>query len=145
MVQTRTQIGALLKGSFLRFFLASLFGLAIDIALASALHYLAGFSLVAASASALVMAAVIMYFVHEFWTFRSATSAVSGSRLSGVLLSSLAALFVRSSFLMVAGQLLSLGERFAIVQLVAATGLSFTVNYLLVRRVIAGRKSTSSD
>jgi putative flippase GtrA len=140
---TRSRLRELLaclgQGSFLRFFGASLFGLAIDIALASLLHYLFGVSLIASAAVSLLAAAVLMYIVHEFWTFRSAASALSLSRLAGTLASALIALLVRSGFLYTTTELVGLGERYATLQLVTATGVSFVLNFLLVRQIIGRR------
>lgn len=133
------------KRSFLRFFAASLFGLAFDIALASILHHVFGVSLIASAAVSLPAAAVLMYFGHEFWTFRSAASALSLSRLAGTLASALAALLVRSGVLYTTTELVGFGERYATLQLIAATGVSFVLNYLLVRQIIGRRAAAGTD
>ncbi|SDG88254.1 GtrA family protein [Pelagibacterium luteolum] len=130
---------ALFDGSFLRFFGASLFGLALDLALAAALHHLLGLSLIASAAVSLLAAAVLTYGIHEFWTFNSNAPRFSIARMAGTVASALMALAVRSSFLYATTEFVGLGERHALVQLVAATGLSFIVNYVLVRRIIGGR------
>jgi len=137
------RLRALATGSFLRFFGASLAGLAIDIALAGALHHAAGLALVPAAAISLLATACLMYFVHEFWTFRGAGGQASAARLSGTVISALAALAVRSASLYASSTLLGLGDRFALVQLAAATGFSFVLNYVLVRRIIQGRRPVS--
>lgn len=137
------KLAALLDGSFLRFFGASLFGLVFDIALASGLHHFAGVPIIASAAVSLIAAAILMYFVHEFWTFRASAGVLSLSRMSGTVGSALLALAVRTACLYTTTQILGLGDRFAVAQLVAATGLSFVLNYLLVRRIIGGRSGAA--
>lgn len=139
MATLRDRISAAVDGSFLRFFLASLLGLCFDIGLAAALHHLFGLPLIGAAAIALMVTAFMMYFVHEFWTFRSAARSLSLARMMGTVTSALIALAVRAACLYASTELLGLGDRFAMLQLAGATGVSFLVNYGMVQRIIARR------
>jgi putative flippase GtrA len=128
----------LASGSFLRFFAASLLGLVFDVALAWALNQFAGVPLIPAAATSLIAAAAMMYVVHEFWTFRDGARRVSAARITGTILSAVFAFGVRSACLFGTTTLLGLGERFAPLQLLLAAGLSFVVNFLIVRRIVGG-------
>ncbi|MDX7952951.1 GtrA family protein [Lichenihabitans sp. Uapishka_5] len=123
----------------LRFFLASLFGLGLDISVAWALTTVAGLSLIGSVTVSIGLASVVMYFVHEFWTFAGASRTASASRALGTVASALVALGVRSMSLYLTSTWLGLQDRWILTQIIAATGLSFATNYLLVRRLLDGR------
>ncbi|HEV7339301.1 MAG TPA: GtrA family protein [Bosea sp. (in: a-proteobacteria)] len=139
MATVRDRIFATFDSSFLRFFLASLFGLCFDLGLAGGLHYLFGLPLIGAAVTALMVTAFLMYFVHEFWTFRSAARRLSLARMMGTVTSALLALAVRAACLYGSSELMGLGDRFAMLQFVGATGVSFLINYGMVQRIIARR------
>jgi putative flippase GtrA len=130
--------------TLLRFFAASVFGLLFDIILAAVLHHVFGFSLIASAAGSLAAAAVLMYFVHEFWTFQTSSRTPSLTRMSATVFSGLAALGTRTAFLYTTSKLAGLDDDFAILQLMFASGASFVLNYFLVRRIIGGTSSVSS-
>ncbi|MCM2505988.1 GtrA family protein [Aureimonas altamirensis] len=125
------------RNSFFRFFVASLLGLSFDIALAAVVHHVFALPLIVSASVSLLCAAVLMYFVHEFWTFRSSAGSFSATRLSGTVMSALLALASRSISLLVTSQWLGLGDQFALVQLVSATGISFVLNYVVVRWIMS--------
>lgn len=139
MPDLRDRIASILDASFLRFFGASLLGLVFDVALASVLHHVAGLPIIASAAVSLIVAGVLMYFVHEFWTFRARASVLSFARMSGTVVSALAVVAIRTACLYTTTQVIGLGESFAVGQILFATGLSFVLNYVLVRRIIGGR------
>lgn len=138
------RFAGLVSASFLRFFAASLFGLSFDVTLATALNRLLGLPLIASASVSLVAAAVLMYFVHEFWTFRTSAGRLSASRLAGTVGSGLAALALRTGVLYATSELIGLGDRLAPLQLLAATGLSFVMNYAIVSRVVGGQREARS-
>lgn len=106
------------------------FGLDFSITLL-ALHLLV-LSLPAAAVAGFVCAFTVNYFLHEFWTFRRSESAVSARRLLLVLAAALAALAVRAGFLILAAPY-AVSIYLQYILLVAAAGLSFVVNFLLLR------------
>lgn len=136
MQRVRREITRLVSGSFLRFFAANLGGLVLDIGLAAVLHHAFGLPLIPAAAISLIVAAVVMYVVHEFWTFAGSARVLSLRRMAGTVMSGLGALVVRSLCLLASGVVLGIGEADAIAQLVAATGASFIFNYLVVKRIV---------
>ncbi|MCT8266492.1 GtrA family protein [Afifella sp. JA880] len=144
MSQIHKRLARLVSASFLRFFAASLAGLVFDVALAATLNRLVGLALITSASVSLVTAAALMYLVHEFWTFRSSERRFSLARMAGTVISALVALAVRSGTLYATSRFVGLGESWALFQLILATGASFSVNYVIVRRIIGGRTERSA-
>lgn len=132
-------VSRLSDAQFVRFFVASAAGLVVDIAAAYALHSVLRLPLPEAASLSLLIAAACMYFVHEFWTFRSAARAISPVRMAATVISAVVGLFVRLIMLYVSSSLLDFGNRLALLQLGVATGMSFLVNFVLVRRIVGRR------
>ncbi|SCZ26395.1 GtrA family protein [Afifella marina] len=145
MSHIHTRLAQLLSASFLRFFAASLAGLVFDVALAATLNRLVGLALITSAAVSLVTAAALMYLVHEFWTFRSSERRFSFARMAGTVISALVALAVRSGILYATSRLAGLGDNWVLFQLLLATGTSFIVNYVIVRRVVGGGVNRSAS
>lgn len=122
---------------FIRFFIASFGGVLFDFALSLTLFHALGFPLLFASVVSLICASILMYFVHEFWTFGN--GAYSWRRLIAALLAAGSALACRSIVIVALHSVL--GEAFSILQLLAAVSASFFVNYFLVRRVMLASKT----
>ncbi|WP_322994224.1 GtrA family protein [Castellaniella sp.] len=107
-------------------------GFALDFSIALLVLHWLSFSLPAAAVTGFVCAFAVNYLLHEFWTFRREESAVSARRVGLVLAAALAALAVRAGFLTVtAPYAATMPLQYGL--LVAAAGLSFIVNYILLR------------
>jgi putative flippase GtrA len=139
MVEWRERFWSLMTRPFIRFFAASLFGLVFDISLAASLNRYAEVHLMVAAAVSLIAASALMYLVHEFWTFQSGKRRFSLARMSGTIASALIAICVRTSCIYITSTILALRENWGLIQLVFATGVSFIVNYLIVRRIVGGK------
>ncbi|MFK0685829.1 GtrA family protein [Ochrobactrum sp. BD67] len=118
---------------FQRFFAASLCGVILDIALSYALVHSLGLAILIASTVSLFIAAGLMYFVHEHWTF-GGDGRFSSRRLIQTLISALAALIMRT--LVLTSFSFWVGDKLILLQLATAVTASFLVNYLLVRRIM---------
>lgn len=93
------------------------------------------FSLAAAAATGFLCAFILNYILHEFWTFRRVESSLSFARLFRTLGAALCALAVRVGFLTVITPYVAT-ESMQYAMLVAAAGLSFVVNYVLLRAAV---------
>lgn len=121
---------------FARFFAASAAGVVVDILIAYVLNEFVGLPLPAAAGISLLAVAGGMYFVHEFWTFRSSARSISFPRMAATVASAIVGLMVRWMVLYASSSVLGFGERFALLQLGVATCVSFLVNYVLVSRIV---------
>lgn len=119
----------------LRFLVVALGGLAIDIAVALALHRLGGIALPAAAAGGFVVAASANYLAHELWTFPGDRGGLSALRGGAYVGASLAALAVRVAAVMAGTALLGREGWRAPAVLLLASGVSFVVNFALSRAV----------
>lgn len=122
---------------FWRFFFVSLGGLALDMLLALALSKATNLPLFGAAAVSLLVVSVVLYFAHENWTFGRTEERFSLERMLGTVAAAVVALATRTLVLLGTGTVF--GSGFALPQLAAAVGMSFLVNYLIVRRVIGSR------
>jgi putative flippase GtrA len=122
--------------TFPKFFLVSLGGVGGDISLAWTLYSVVGIPLSLSVFISLSCAAVLMYFFHEFWTFRRNATQFSFRRLRQFMATSFLVLFVRWVFLWIMHNPLGFGEQMALLQLTGAAGVSFLVNYAVSRVVI---------
>jgi putative flippase GtrA len=128
-----------LGAEFGRFFVASLFGLAIDVLIAWALTTWINLSIVASADISLLTVAIAMYFVHEFWTFGGANQKFSSGRLVGVGLSTAVAFAIRSISLYTTSVLLGIGKHFVAFQVLFAAALSFICSFIIVRSIFRHR------
>lgn len=122
-------------GSALRYPVAILGGFAIDLSIAWVSHEVFGIDLVAAAALGFVVATTISYFAHEFWTFRRASSALSGRRFIKFVLASGATLATRLALVWPTG-LLTFLLGGALVRLILAYGGSLIVGFVVNRGVV---------
>ncbi len=113
----------------LRFTAVAVLGVTLDIAIAYSLAQFFAVPLWAAAAIGFFAAAIANYTAHELWTFRSKTSKFSLKRASQYILASAATLTVRLSVIVMLGQWL--GADYNLLVLVVATGVSFTLNFIL--------------
>ena len=119
----------------LRYPVVILGGFAIDLSIAWISHEVFGIDLVAAAALGFVVAMAMSYFAHEFWTFRRASSAVSGRRFIKFVLASGATLATRLALVWLTGLLTFLpGD--ALVRLLLAYGGSMVVGFAVNRGVV---------
>jgi putative flippase GtrA len=112
-------------------------GLSVDIGIGWFLANRTGMPIVHAAACGLIAGTLLNYVLHELWTFRGAHSRLSWRRagLYGVV-----TLMTFASRLSVVALLASFasGPVGSLAVLVAAVGVSFTLNFLLSRRLFAG-------
>lgn len=118
--------------ALLRFTLVAVGGLLIDVAIAWLLADKAGFPLPAAALCGFVCGALANYVAHERWTFGH--GALSARRGFAYLATTGFVLALRVGSVALLRAVLPLAGSLPI--LVAATGVSFTANYLLSRRVV---------
>lgn len=119
-----------------RYFLVTVFGLGIDLAMAIMFVTAFGWNDYGAVTLSVAVAAVANYFGHEFWTFQRAGSRLSWHRLGAYLASVCITLIVRYVVLAIAVIFLPGETSEAIVRLVLAAGFSFAVGFLIARAVI---------
>jgi putative flippase GtrA len=120
--------------ALLRFFAVTLVGLALDLALALALHRLAGAPLCLAASAGFVVAAGANYVLHQLWSFGHAHSRLSARRAGAYFAASLLTLTVRVGIVALLARLTGGGAALAI--LIAGAGGSCAVNYALSRWVV---------
>lgn len=126
---------------FVRYFLASVAALCLDIFLTLTLHTLTPLPLYVCSGIAFVSVGIVFYFVHEYWTFRAVESRASAGRLVRNLATLALSLATRVSSIAVMESLLPPEGLLATLYICIGAGLSFTVNFL-VNRFWVFRKRT---
>ena len=122
-----------------RYFVASLAALAIDYVITLALYYLAHLDLSVSAAIAFISVGAVFYLVHEFWTFRQATSRFSMRRMTanmGVLLLSGV---VRVAVIAALEWARPPAGLWVSAYFAAGVGASFSTNYLLNRFIVFRR------
>lgn len=120
----------------MRFFLANLLGVTIDITVAISLIKIAALSTTVATSISITIAAVIMYFVHELWTFAGANQGLSGKRLVTVVASAFVALGTRALVLLILQKIPLHSDYIQYGHLIVAVSCSFLVNFILIRFII---------
>ncbi|MBT9371471.1 GtrA family protein [Rhizobium sp. CSW-27] len=131
-------ISRLLQSSLLRFGMVAVIGLGVDLGTAWTLSAKAGLPLTLSAFAGFACGAVMNYLMHEFWTFRDASSAVSVRRgvlylvaVGVTLVARLAAVMALQPLFGAVGQ--------GLVVLVGATAFSFVVNYIVSRHLVFAR------
>lgn len=115
-----------------RFFVVTVLGVILDLAIAFALHEWAGVPLWLAAATGFAIAAGANYVIHQTWSFRSGPLSLRRAGLyAGVALVTLA---VRVGIVALLDRALPGAWPLAI--LVAGAGGSFCVNFVLSKRVV---------
>ncbi|QTL03815.1 GtrA family protein [Aquabacter sp. L1I39] len=113
-------------------------GLFLDLGIAWSLANLAGVPLEVAAVAGFFSGALFNYVLHEFWTFRSPNSRVSGRRVTLYFVMMVAVLGIRVGVVALLSHPLH-GPLGSLLALVCASGVSFVANYLLSRFVVYRR------
>ena len=116
----------------LRFFLVTVLGVVIDLAIAFALHTGLGVPLWIAAAIGFTLAASANYVIHQTWSFRSGP--LSLGRAGAYALVALATLAVRVGIVALLDRVLAGDYPLAI--LICGAGGSFVVNFVLSKWVV---------
>lgn len=123
----------LLENSSARYLAASIAALGADYVLTLILFHLTGLSLTLSAGIAFFAVGLVFYFVHEFWTFRSAGSAFSLARMGGNLAVLVAAGAVRVGIIALLETLRAPEGLWVSVYFGIGVACSFTANFLLNR------------
>ncbi|MEM7767629.1 MAG: GtrA family protein, partial [Pseudomonadota bacterium] len=125
-----------------RYTAATGFAAALDLAAAWTAHTALGLPLPAAAAIGVLTGGLIAYWLLEFWAFRRPASAFSVQRLGSLLGLVAMTLILRTGFVATFAWLIP-QDWAALPILVAAFGLTFTVNFIVNRAFIFRRKDTA--
>lgn len=133
-------VNAKARGEALRYLAVVIGGFIVDLAIAWTTHEILGLNLVAAAALGFLVAMCLSYFAHEFWTFRSAQSEVSGRRVVKFVAASGATLSTRLLLVWLSTPLeaLPFGSLF---RLLFAFGGSLVVGFLVNRLLVFGART----
>jgi putative flippase GtrA len=115
-----------------RFFVVTVLGVILDLAIAFALHQWAGVPLWLAAATGFTLAASANYVIHQSWSFRSGPLSLRRAGLYALV--ALATLAVRVAIVALLDRMLPGAWPLAI--LVAGAGGSFCVNFALSKCVV---------
>jgi putative flippase GtrA len=115
-----------------RFFVVTVLGVILDLAIAFALHQWAGVPLWLAAATGFTLAASANYVIHQSWSFRSGPLSLRRAGLYALV--ALATLAVRVAIVALLDRMLPGAWPLAI--LVAGAGGSFCVNFALSKWVV---------
>ena len=125
-------------GAGARFFVVSLGGVIVDIAIGWALVELFGLPLWLGATFGFAVAAAGNYAAHELWTFRAAGAGLSARRALQYVGASALILMVRLAVVTALGALTEGAWTLAI--LVAGAGVSFFVNFAVSKLLIFARR-----
>lgn len=120
----------------LRFGLVAAIGLVVDLAVASALAAGAGLALPLAAACGFCAGTVFNYVANLYWTFAAARPSGGARRIFAYVLTLAATLLTRVAMVALLEPLAGQGALGALGVLIAATGVSFLVNYGLSKRFV---------
>lgn len=118
----------------LRFFIVTVLGVVIDLAIAFGLHTGLGVPLWLAAAIGFTLAASANYVIHQTWSFQSGLRNLSARRAGLYALVALATLAVRVAIVVLLDRALAGAYPLAI--LIAGAGGSFFVNFALSKFVV---------
>ena len=113
----------------LRFFVVTVLGVVLDIAIAYGMHAVAGVPLALAAVIGFVCAASANYVLHQLWSFQGGSRSLSLDRAAKYGLVAGLTLLVRVG--VVVGLDLCLAGAYALVILICGAGVSFFVNFTL--------------
>ena len=116
-------------GEMLRFLIVTVLGVIVDIAIAYALHELAGVPLALAALIGFVCAASANYVLHQVWSFGGGMRSLSGARAAKYGVVAGLTLLVRVSVVALLDMWLAGG--FALLILICGAVVSFFVNFAL--------------
>jgi putative flippase GtrA len=129
-------IRALLETDLLRFGIVSVLGLGFDLSTAWGLAVFVGIPLPAAAFVGFVVGATVNYVLHEIWTFRVGTPGLSTRRWLLYATCLCLTLATRIAVVALLERLVFTAARQEFPTLVAATGISFAVNYILSKYLV---------
>lgn len=127
----------------LRFFVVTIFGVMLDIAIAYALHELGGVPLALAAVIGFVCAACFNYVLHQLWSFQSGPRSLSLARAAKYGGVAGLTLLVRAS--VVAYLDAYFAGQFALLILICGAGISFFVNFGLSKFLVFTRATTQES
>jgi len=113
----------------LRFFIVTVLGVVLDIAIAYGLHELAGLPLALAAVIGFMCAASANYILHQLWSFQSSSGRLSASRAAKYGLVAGLTLVARVS--VVAMLAAYFAGQYVLSILICGAGVSFFVNFAL--------------
>jgi putative flippase GtrA len=117
-----------------RFFVVTVFGVVVDLAIAFALHTGLGVPLWLAAAIGFALAASANYVIHQTWSFRRGPRSLSARRAGLYAAVALATLAVRVAIVALLDRVLA--DNLALAILVCGAGGSFFVNFALSKFVV---------
>lgn len=115
----------------LRYVAVAVLGLGIDIGIGYGAHRLLGLPLMAGAAAGFLTGVAVNYILFETWVFRSGE--MSWRRLGKAYIAAQSAFLVRLGCVWLLGWLLAGMAQADLATLVGAAGVSFVVNFALVR------------
>ncbi len=118
----------------LRFFVVTVLGVVIDLAIAFALHTSFGVPLWLAAAIGFALAASTNYVIHQTWSFQRGPRSLSARRAGLYALVALATLAVRVAIVALLDR--ALAGTYPLPILIAGAGGSFFVNFSLSKFVV---------
>lgn len=118
----------------LRFFIVTVLGVVIDLAIAFVLHTWAGVPLWLAAAIGFTLAASANYVIHQTWSFQTGPRSLSARRAGLYAAVALATLAVRVAIVALLDRALT--EALPLPILIAGAGGSFFVNFALSKFVV---------
>ncbi len=127
------------RGEALRYLVVVGIGSVIDLSIAWTSHEILGVQIVAAAALGYLIASVLSYFAHEFWTFRSAGSSFSAARLGKFAAASAVTLTTRLALVWISAPLSALPFG-SLARLVFALAGSLVVGFAINRLLVFGRR-----
>lgn len=113
----------------LRFFVVTVFGVVLDIAIAYGLHELGGLSLALSAVIGFVCAACVNYLLHQMWSFQSGSRRLSFQKAAKYGVVAGLTLMVRAGVVAVLDGYLA--GQYALLILICGAGVSFFVNFTL--------------
>jgi len=114
-----------------RYMAVTVVGLAVDLGVGFAAHRLLPIPLVTSAALGFLTGVAVNYLLFEFWVFRSGK--LSWGRLGKAYVAAQAALIVRLVCVWLLGMVIVGLPQAALLTLTLAAGVSFGVNFLLIR------------
>lgn len=125
--------------NLVRYFFANLLGVTIDVALALVLVSAIGMATTLAATISIIIAASVMYIIHERWTFAGDNRSFSLPRLVAVVVSAFVGMAARATAIYLL-QMLPFDHLYAqYAHIIIAVGVSFIVNFLLVKTIMERR------
>lgn len=122
----------------LRYGAVAVLGLGVDVGIGYAAHRYLGLPLIVGAAAGFLTGVAVNYILFEVWVFRSGR--MSWARLGKAYVAAQGALLVRLACVWLLGHWLAGMAQAALMTLVGAAGISFVVNFVLVRLFLKSQK-----